>query len=104
MTLLFDVAPSIPPVSPEATGSEIYARFELEPDTLAVAVVGECGRPRGIVERNAFLVRMAAHYGRALWSGRPVSMLMNAEPILVEGDVTVADFCGRILDEPPAAL
>ena len=104
MTFLLDIAPTIPPVSPHATGAEIYERFELEPDTLAIAVVDRGGRPVGIVERNAFLVRMAAHYGRALWSGRPISMLMNPEPIIVDGDVTVAEFCGRILEERLSTL
>jgi len=60
MTLLFDIAPTIAPVAPDATGAQLYERFELEPDTLAIAVVDPQGRPVGIVERNAFLVRMAA--------------------------------------------
>ena len=104
MTLLLDIAPTIPPVSPHETGAEIYQRFELEPDTLAIAVVDDGGRPIGIIERNAFLVSMAAQYGYALWSRRPISMLMNAEPVVVDGDVTVAEFCGRILEERLSTL
>ncbi|HEY3696536.1 ATP-binding protein, partial [Phenylobacterium sp.] len=104
MTVLLDIAPLIAPASPFTTGAEIYQRFELEADTLAIAVVDGDGRPVGLVERNAFLVRMAAQYGRALWSGRPISMWMNAHPVVVDGDVTVAEFCGRILEESPSAL
>lgn len=58
MTLLFDIAPCIPPVSAQTTGADLYQRFHLEPDTLAIAVVDPSDRPIGLVERNAFLVLM----------------------------------------------
>jgi signal transduction histidine kinase/ActR/RegA family two-component response regulator len=104
VTILLDIAPLIRPVQARATGAEIYQRFELEPDTLAIAVIDPDGRPVGLVERNAFLVRMAAQYGRALWSDRPISMWMNTNPLVVDGDTTVAEFCGRILEESPSSL
>ncbi len=104
MDLLLDIAPSIPPVLPEVTGAEVYRRFEAEPDTLAIAVVDAGGRPVGIVERNAFLVKMAAQYGYALWSGRPIAQSMKTDPVIADGDVTVAEFCGRILQESSSDL
>ncbi|MCR5874306.1 ATP-binding protein [Phenylobacterium sp. J426] len=104
MTLLLDIAPFISPVSPHATGSEIYKRFQAEPDTLAIAVVDSEDRPLGLIERNAFLVQMAAQYGYALWAKRAVSHLMKTDPVIADGDVTVAEFCGRILEERPSEL
>lgn len=104
MTLLLDIAPYIPPASPEVTGGEIYRRFQDEPDTLAIAVVDDEGRPLGLIERNAFLVQMAAQYGYALWARRPVARLMKTDPVTADGDVTVAEFCGRILEERPSEL
>ncbi|HVI31241.1 ATP-binding protein [Phenylobacterium sp.] len=104
MTLLLDIAPFIPPVGPDVTGAYIYRRFEVEPDTMAIAVVDEAGRPVGIIERNAFLVRMAAQYGHALWSKRPVSAWMKTDPVIADGDVTVAEFCGRVMEESPSEL
>jgi signal transduction histidine kinase/ActR/RegA family two-component response regulator len=104
MTLLLDIAPYIPPVAPTATGDEIYRRFQEEPDTLAIAVVDAQERPVGLIERNAFLVRMAAEYGRALWSGRPVSVWMKTDPVTADGDVTVEEFCGKVLEERPSEL
>jgi signal transduction histidine kinase/ActR/RegA family two-component response regulator len=104
MTSLYHIAPAIPPVSRHTTGAEVYERFDREPDTLAIAVVDEAGRPVGLVERNAFLVRMAAQYGRALWSGRPIETVMNDAPLIVDGETTVEEFCGRILEESPANL
>ena len=99
MTLLLDVAPLIPPAGPDASGAEIYRRFELEPDTLAIAIVDEHQRPIGLVERNAFLVLMAAQHGYSLWANRPISRVMKSDPLTVDGDVTVEDFCGSILQD-----
>lgn len=94
----------IAPIPPGTHGQKVYERFESEPDTLAIAVVDEEGRPIGLVERNAFFVAMAAHYGRALYAGRPISMLMNPHPLVADGDTPVADFCGEILAERPSEL
>jgi signal transduction histidine kinase/ActR/RegA family two-component response regulator len=99
MTLLLDIAPFIPPVTPNITGREIYQRFEDEPDTLCIAVVDEEGRPVGLIERNAFLVRMAAQHGHALWSHRPVSRWLMTDPVVADGDMSVAEFCGQVLEE-----
>jgi signal transduction histidine kinase len=104
MTLLFDIAPYSEPVTADVPGREIFQRFQDEPDTLAIAVVDKAGRPIGSIERNDFLVRMAAQYGHALWSGRPVSFWMKTDPVIADGEMTVAEFCGRVLDERPSEL
>ncbi|MBU1378956.1 MAG: response regulator [Alphaproteobacteria bacterium] len=104
MTLLFDIAPHIPPVSPNTAGAEVYARFQDEADTLAIAVVDDDGRPVGLLERNAFLVLMAAQHGYALWARRPVSHLMKRDPVVIDGDVTLEEFVGSVLAERPSEL
>jgi len=104
MTLLLDIAPHIPPVSPATPGAEVYQRFQEEPDTLAIAVVDETGVPVGLVERNAFLVLMAAQHGYALWSKRPTSHMMKRDPVVVDGDVTLEEFFGSVLAERPSEL
>lgn len=104
MTLLLDIAPHIPPVSPSTPGAEVYQRFQEEPDTLAIAVVDGSGAPVGLVERNAFLVLMAAQHGYALWSKRPTSHMMKRDPVVVDGDVTLEEFFGSVLAERPSEL
>jgi len=104
MTLLFDIAPHIPAVSPNTSGAEVYGRFQEEADTLAIAVVDEAGRPVGLLERNAFLVQMAAQHGYALWSKRPVSHVMKRDPVVMDGDVTLEEFVGGVLAERPSEL
>ncbi|MBJ7409739.1 MAG: response regulator [Phenylobacterium sp.] len=104
MTLLLDIAPHIPPASPNTPGAELYQRFQDEPDTLAIAVVEDDGRPVGLIERNAFLVLMAAQHGYALWSKRPASHMMKRDPVVADGDVTLEEFFGSVLAERPSEL
>lgn len=104
LATLLDLADPVSPIRPDTQGKQVYERFQAEPDTLALAVVDEDGRPIGILERNAFFVALAGHYGRALYALRPISLLMNQSPLVVEGDVTVAEFCGRALAERASEL
>ena len=97
--VLMDLIQPIAPISPQTLGQDVYDRFQAEPETLAIAVVDDEGRPVGLVERNAFFVAMAAHYGRALYALRPISLLMNETPLVAEGDTPVAAFCGEVLAE-----
>ena len=102
--VLLDLVQRSFPIVPDTPGALIYERFEAEPDTLAIAVVGDDGAPVGLVERNAFFLAMAGQFGRALYAGRPISLLMNPEPLVVEGSVDVAAFCGEALAERPSEL
>jgi len=102
--VLLDLVQLTSPITPETCGDHVYERFQAEPDSLAIAVVDTEGRPAGLIERNAFFVAMAAQYGRALYARRPVSLLMNADPLVVEGDVSVAEFCGEVLADRPSEL
>ncbi len=97
MQLMGELAEAFAPVSPATPGEAVYRRFEAEPDTLAVAVVDDEGRPVGLVERHAFALRMASHYGRALYAERPISLVMDAAPLVVEASTSVADFTGESL-------
>ena len=97
--ILLDLIQPVAPISPQTLGQDVYDRFEAEPETLAIAVVDAEGRPVGLVERNAFFVAMAAHFGRALYGLRPISLLMKPNPLTAEGDTAVAEFCGEVLAE-----
>src|SRR5690606_26202861 len=103
-TTLLGLAQPTRPISPETKGQAVYDRFQAEPDCLALAVVDDEGRPVGLVERPAFFTAMAAQYGRALYALRPISVLMNPEPLVVEASASLADFTGRALDERPSEL
>lgn len=90
-------------ISPETPGSDVFARFEREPDTLVIPVV-EGDRPVGLIERNAFLLKIAGAFGHALYARRPILHLMDAEPAVVEAGVSIDAFCDTLLKGGPGAL
>ncbi|MEW6391904.1 MAG: EAL domain-containing protein [Pseudomonadota bacterium] len=92
MFTLRDTVSSLAPARQDDLGRSLYERFREEPDTLIVPVVDGQDRPIGIVERNAFFLRMAAEYGRALYANRPISTLMDREPLVVDADTELAEF------------
>jgi len=92
MFTLRDTVSSLEPARADDLGKTLYERFREEPDTLIVPVLDAENRPIGIVERNAFFLRMAAEYGRALYALRPISVLMDPDPLVVEADVELAAF------------
>ena len=91
------------PVGPETPGSAIFARFQQEPDTLGIPVV-EDGRPLGLVERDAFLLKFAAPLAHAHFADRPVTLLMDSEPAVVEAGVRIDAFSQALLSSGPGAL
>jgi diguanylate cyclase (GGDEF)-like protein/PAS domain S-box-containing protein len=92
MFTLRDTVSSLVPARADDLGKMLYERFREEPDTLIVPVLDDEDRPIGLVERNAFFLRMAAEYGRALYALRPISVLMDDAPLVVEADVELAAF------------
>lgn len=80
------------PVLADTFGSVVFDRFQAEPNTLAIAVIDTDHRPIGLVERNAFCLQMAAEFGRALYARRPISALMDAQPLLVEAETGAETF------------
>jgi len=92
MARIGDFVDAVEPVSPETFGADVFDRFQREPNTLAIAVIDPEGRPLGLIERNAFCLKMAAEFGRALYARRPVSTLMDASPPLAEADASAETF------------
>ena len=101
---LASLAIPTPPIPAGTSGAEVYNRFQREPDLIAIAVVDGEGRPVGIIDRNSFTLCMAAEYGRALYAHRPISLLMNATPLIAEGATPAADFSSEALADRPSEL
>jgi len=91
------------PVASSVSAGDVFARFQREPDTLVIPVVDD-GRPIGLVERNAFLLKIAGPFGHALYSARPVIHVMDPEPAVVEAGVRIDTFCDILLKSGPGAL
>ena len=79
-----------PVLDPVITGSEVYDLFSEDSDLLVCAVV-EAGKPIGLVARNAFFLRMADTHGRALFAKRPVTYVMDKDPLVVDSNHLLAN-------------
>jgi signal transduction histidine kinase len=86
MARIGDFASAAAPIGPDTPGADVFDRFQSEPDTLVIAVIDEDQRPVGLIERNAFTLKMAAEFGRALYAKRPASAFMNAAPRILDAD------------------
>ncbi len=84
------------PVLPTTSAAEVFARFQNEPDTLVIPVV-ENDRPVGLIERNAFLLKIAGPFGHALYANRAVSHVMDPEPAVVDAGVRIHAFCDILI-------
>jgi two-component system, sensor histidine kinase len=93
----------VEPVPPETTGAQIFARFEAEPDTLVIPVVRD-GAPIGLIERNAFLLKVAAPFGHALYGARDVTHVMDDDPAIIEAGVKVAAVCEALVSAEAGKL
>jgi PAS domain S-box-containing protein len=104
MTSLSQIAQPIDPITLDTTGDIVYDRFESEPDLMAIAVVDGDGFPVGLVERNRFFLKIGSTYGRALYGGRPISLIMDPHPLIAEETRLVSDFSGETLASRPSDL
>lgn len=86
MARIGDFASAAQPIGPDTPGAEVFDRFQHEPDTLIIAVVDSDQRPVGLIERNAFTLKMAAEFGRALYAKRPAATFMDAAPRILDAD------------------
>lgn len=80
----------IAPVSPEAPVTEVLTRFEHDPDLAAVAVVDRT-QPVGLVMRERLFYMLGQRYGRAIFERRPVKLVADASPLVVDEHTALSD-------------
>ena len=83
MARVGDFASTPAPVSPDTPGAHIFERFRDEPDTLAIAVVDDAGRPVGL--QKAAAGRNPPHPGEVL-----------QDTVMSSGEITVTEFAKRL--------
>jgi signal transduction histidine kinase len=91
------------PVASVTRCAEVYDRFSADVDLIAMPVVDE-QRPVGLVYRAEFEHRLAHAYGRALYEKKPISNLMDPEPLVVARGIAVETLGHLIASDRPSAL
>ena len=92
------------PVAPDTPAAIVLDIFVSEPARLLIAVVDGKGRPVGLVDRQTFMLRMAGQYGYALHAKRPVALIMDPAPLIVERSLDLTEFTSTALSTRPSDL
>ncbi|MBI1244145.1 MAG: CBS domain-containing protein [Alphaproteobacteria bacterium] len=84
--------------SPDTPCADIQRRFLADPGLTSIPVC-DATRPVGLVDRFQFLSRFANGFGQAMYANKPVSLLMDHKPIVVERADTVGAIKSRLSSE-----
>ena len=95
-----DIAIHARPVAPDMRGENIIELFNENPEITEIPVVNDAGIPVGIIVKSSFLLRVGHRFGYEVYAKRPVSLLMDQNPILVDGNEYVSDFVNTLLNTP----
>ncbi|WP_086647371.1 EAL domain-containing protein [Acetobacter sp. DsW_54] len=93
-----DIACRVEPVRATEAGSHVLSIFQDNAELAGIPVVDECNRPIGIVQRRDFFLRLGQRFGYEVYANRPISLLMECEPIQVDVHEKVSDFVATILN------
>ncbi len=96
MERMIDLSEATAPLLHSDPGRVAYARFDADPDLLVIPVVNGDRVPVGLVERTRFALKMAGQFGREVFAGRPVSLSMDSEAVVIEGEMPLAEFMHTI--------
>ena len=92
-----------PPVSSGTSNNKVFEMFTGNPELQTLAVVAD-GIPRGIISRYAVIERYAHPYWRDLHGRKSCTHLMDAEPVVVELDISVQDLSHIMVKADPRQL
>ena len=93
---------AVDPVSPATTCDQVYQLFVRQKSLDALAVVAH-GQPLGLVARDRFLIALASNFGRAVWAKKPITVLMNSNPVVLDSETHIEaladEIAGRDISE-----
>ncbi len=98
-----DIADMVRGVSPDTAGGDVVQRFKNAPGLRVLPILRD-GRPIGVISRDDALQHFSRRYGRELWERRPISHLMNGEPVTVRIDTPIEEIGQMISHMPSDAL
>ncbi len=97
------ITTAVDPVSPVTTCDQVYQLFVRQKSLDAIAVVAR-GQPLGLVARDRFLIALASHYGRAVWAKKPITVLMNSNPVVLDADTHIEALADEIANRDISEL
>lgn len=83
--------------SSETTGHVILDYLRAKQEPMDVIIVDD-DQPVGILNYNTFYQHLATRYGISLYSNRPIRLLMNNKPLIVDYENSIEDVSQQALD------
>jgi two-component system cell cycle sensor histidine kinase PleC len=90
-------------VGPQTSCEAVQALFSSAPDLISIAVVDGV-RPVGLITRFDLSMRLAHNYGIALYARRPISTVMNSDPLMVDAGTGIDELESLIATSHPSAM
>ncbi len=85
-------------------GGTLHDYFEAQPNAEGVVILNSMQAPVGLVMRNDYYQKLGSLYGRDLFMKRPVKLLMNQRPLIVDVSVDIAAISMIAMNRPPREL
>ena len=85
-------------------GASLNEFFEDHPNTEGVVITDTNQSPLGLVMRNDYYQKLGSLYGRDLFMQRPVKLVMNARPLIVDVSVDIATISMIAMNRPQNEL
>jgi len=98
-----DIIFHIPPFEASTECDVLQTAFRSNEDVDTFAIV-ESGKPVGLIARYQLANILSQGYGRELYAHRPISKVMDPNPLIVDCDMDVADVKWLIAEVSPNAL
>ena len=73
-----------PAISSDTRCKDAHKRFEQDKSLISIAVLNNENKPVGLLHRDQLTEVFAAPYGHALYDKRPVTALMDKQPLVVD--------------------
>ena len=88
---------------PSATCGDAYALLAADEKLPGLAII-EAGRIVGSIDRHSLLTTFARPVVRDVYERRPIALLMDRVPLIVDPDTSISDLSERIGRDKPSAL
>jgi diguanylate cyclase len=94
-----DLATAVAPLPAAATCERARDAFDHDGGLFAVAIVDEDGCPIGLINRFKFLERLASRFGRELVLKKPVTALMEVDPLIIDEATHIDELGTRLMSQ-----
>ncbi len=84
-TVIGDIIEHVPTVGPETSTEQVEARFTASSVRGVVVLQGQT--PVGLLMKNRLYFHLGSYYGVSLYHRRPVELVMDANPLIVNADL-----------------